>query len=453
MLGSTRSGRRRPKGIAVRPAAVREARLEKGLSLADVAGADITRAAIHLVETGKMRPSMRTLELIARRTGRPVSHFLAGHEVSEEQQAACDELSRLVDSGMYREAVALGGRLLGEKVDAATEADARLSVGRALVRIMDGAGAMPHLARARLLFERMGDRWMVAHALEQQATAMFLVNDPRALGCALEALERSERLDSPDPTLLASVLNLLGSIHMGSRDWRNAARFFEMGLSACEELVSLRLTARLHDGLTAAYQQLGDLGGALRSAERASALYAADADVTGLIRAENNLGYALLQQHELDAAASHLLRALDLCDQHDAPPLARSYVLNSLGELYIARGEPDLARAYLLRSLGVTQSLGERATEATARHLLGSACVQLDEEDAADEWFRTAIQLLARLDLTERLRICAAEYAELLYRRGRPEESISYWRLAAGSRRRPTQSVRADEFPMSGASA
>jgi tetratricopeptide (TPR) repeat protein len=452
MLGSPRSGRRRPRGVAVRPEAVRAARLEKGLSLADVAGGDVTRAAIHLVETGKMRPSMRTLELIARRTGRPVSYFLAGSG-SEEQRAACDELSRLVDSGEYREALSLGGRLLDDKVDAAIEADVRFGVGQALVRMMDAAAALEHLARARLLFERMGDRCMVAHVLEQQAMAMFLVDDPRALSCALEALERCERLDSPDPTLLASVLNLLGSIHLRGRDWHNAARFFEMGLAACEELVSLRLTARLHDGLTAAYQQLGDLGGALRSAERASALYAANADVTGLIRAENNLGYALLQQHELDAAAAHLRRALELCEKHDAHALARAYVLNSLGELHLARGEPDMARTYLLRSLGVTQSLGERATEATARHLLASACVQLDQEDAADEWFTSAIDLLGRLDLTERLRLCAAEYAELLYRRGRLDESISYWRLAAGSANRPTRIVAAEQVTMGGASA
>jgi tetratricopeptide (TPR) repeat protein/DNA-binding XRE family transcriptional regulator len=451
MLGSPRSGRRRPKGITIRPDAVREARLEKGLSLADVAGGDVTRAAIHLVETGKMRPSMRTLELIARRTGRPVSYFMTGRG-SEEQRAACDELSRLVDCGKYREAVALGWRLLDEELDPAIEADVRFGVGQALVRKMDGAGAMPHLARARLLFERMGDRWMVAHVLEQQANAMFLVDDPRALGCALEALERCERLESA-PALQASVLNLVGSIHLRSREWHNAARFFEMGLAACEELVSLRLTARLHDGLTAAYQQLGDLGGALRSAERAFALYAIDADPTALVRAENNLGYALLQQGELEAATSHLRKALELCDEHDASPLARAYVLNSVGELHIARGEPGIARTYLMRSLGVTRSLGERATEATARHLLGSACVELGEDDAADEWYRTAIELLVRLDLTERLRICAAEYAELLYRFGRSDESISYWRLAAGAARRSTERVAIGEMPTSGASA
>jgi tetratricopeptide (TPR) repeat protein/DNA-binding XRE family transcriptional regulator len=440
MLGSPRSGRRRPKGVAVRPEAVREARLEMGLSLADVAGGEVTRAAIHLVETGKMRPSMRTLELIARRTGRPVSYFMAAPG-SEHQRAACDELSRLVESGSYREAVDVGRGLLGEGLDTAIEAEVRFSMSRALVRMLDGAAALPHAARARLLFERLGDRWMVAHVLEQQATALFLLEDPRALGCALEALDRCERLEPPAPTLHAGVLNLIGNIHMRNRDWRNATRFFEMGLAACEEVVSLRLRARLHDGLTAAYQQLGDLTGALRAAERASALYAIEIDVTGLIRSENNLGYTLLQQGDADAAAPHLRRALELCEEHDAHPMVRAYVLNSLGELHIVLGEPEVARAHLLRSLDATRELDERVSEATARHLLASVCVELGQDDAADEWFSSAIELLDRLELTERLRLCATEYAELLYRRGRVNESVSYWRIAAGAAARPQQPV------------
>ncbi|HSR24357.1 MAG TPA: helix-turn-helix transcriptional regulator, partial [Candidatus Eisenbacteria bacterium] len=92
MRGSSRSTTRKPKGIAIRPEAVRQARIEKGLSLAEVAGGEVTRATIHLVEAGKMRPSMRTLQLIAQRTGRPVSHFIAGQQGSEEQRAARDEL-------------------------------------------------------------------------------------------------------------------------------------------------------------------------------------------------------------------------------------------------------------------------------------------------------------------------------------------------------------------------
>jgi tetratricopeptide (TPR) repeat protein len=433
MLGSSRSIRRKPKGIAIRPEAVRQARMEMGLSLSELAGGEITRAAIHQVETGKMRPSMRTLELIARQTGRPVSFFMVGQEGSEEQQTARDELSRLVDIGEYVDAVALGGRILAGDPQPGIEADVQFGVGRALVRMVDGTRALHHLTRARELFERLGDAWMVAHVLDQEAIALFLIEDPRTLTVALDALERCERLEPPAPSLRASVLNLLGNIHLRSNDWRNAARFFELGLTASEELVSLRVAARLNDGLSLARQRLGDFSGALQAAERASALYAVDTDVVGLIRAENNLGYVLLRQGKLDPAGTHLYRALELCDEHDLQRIGRAYVLNSIGELHLARREPGLACTHLLRSLEIAMSQGERNAEATARHLLGSAYLQLDDEESAHTYFTTAIDLLEQLDVPERLRACATEYAELLYARGRLVESIAYWRIAAGA--------------------
>lgn len=55
---------------------VHEARIEAGLSLAQLAGDDVSRTFIHFVEQGKSRPSKGVLSLIARRTGKPVSYFI-----------------------------------------------------------------------------------------------------------------------------------------------------------------------------------------------------------------------------------------------------------------------------------------------------------------------------------------------------------------------------------------
>lgn len=66
----------RGSGISVDPDRVREARLEAGLSLAQIARDDVSRTFIHFVETGQSRPSERVLALIARRTGKPISYFM-----------------------------------------------------------------------------------------------------------------------------------------------------------------------------------------------------------------------------------------------------------------------------------------------------------------------------------------------------------------------------------------
>ena len=73
---TSRQPRRRLSGVEVIPGSVRRARLDAGLSLAQVGGDELTRQAIHLIETGKTRPSMRSLRVIAKRLGVPVSTFL-----------------------------------------------------------------------------------------------------------------------------------------------------------------------------------------------------------------------------------------------------------------------------------------------------------------------------------------------------------------------------------------
>jgi len=61
----------------VDPERVRRARLESGLSLAQLAGDEVSRTFIHFVERGQSRPSQAVLALIARRTRKPISYFLA----------------------------------------------------------------------------------------------------------------------------------------------------------------------------------------------------------------------------------------------------------------------------------------------------------------------------------------------------------------------------------------
>ena len=55
---------------------MRQARQDAGLSLAQVAGNQVSRTFIHFIEKGRSRPSPAVLSLIAKRTGRPVSYFL-----------------------------------------------------------------------------------------------------------------------------------------------------------------------------------------------------------------------------------------------------------------------------------------------------------------------------------------------------------------------------------------
>src|SRR5712692_6912471 len=92
------SGRRgRRKGVEIKPGTAKQARLEAGLSLGQVAGTEISRTAIYFVETGKAKPSMETLKLIASRTGRPLDFFLSRPSTMEARSSSgTAEVERLI---------------------------------------------------------------------------------------------------------------------------------------------------------------------------------------------------------------------------------------------------------------------------------------------------------------------------------------------------------------------
>jgi len=69
----TRMSLRTPDLLSVR---IRHARLKLGLSLAQVAGTDFSRAFLNQVELGRARPSTRNLQIIAERLQRPIEYFL-----------------------------------------------------------------------------------------------------------------------------------------------------------------------------------------------------------------------------------------------------------------------------------------------------------------------------------------------------------------------------------------
>src|SRR2546423_463909 len=55
---------------------IRAARLERGMSLADLGGEDLSRGFLSLVERGRSRISLRALAIVADRLSLPMTHFL-----------------------------------------------------------------------------------------------------------------------------------------------------------------------------------------------------------------------------------------------------------------------------------------------------------------------------------------------------------------------------------------
>ena len=83
---------------------LRQARLDANLSQRALCGEEITRNMLSRIENGVARPSMKTLQYLAARLGKPVSYFLEETAVVSPNQKIMDAARRLYDAGEFSQA-------------------------------------------------------------------------------------------------------------------------------------------------------------------------------------------------------------------------------------------------------------------------------------------------------------------------------------------------------------
>ncbi len=310
--------------------AVKQARLEARLSLAQLGKGHVTAPAIYLIETGRTRPSLPTLEHIARRTGKPVEYFLADPAgATDETHAGLLQLESLCAAGRFTDAAALGRKLLDGSSSAHRLGKIRYFLAHALLNLGQPDEAKSLLAAAHSHFEAIDDQLMLAECLGSEASLAYLTQRPGAAELAERALAISRRFKPvPQPTE-ARLLAILATVHLANKEWDQAISTYQEAIDAAGSLYDLRRLALMYSGLSDAYRETGQVDAAARFANRSIALLEVLRDRLSLARAENNLGLIMLARGDHSQAREHLDRSLGLFEETDVE-IGRSYVLLSL---------------------------------------------------------------------------------------------------------------------------
>ena len=432
MLDSKYRGRR--KGIPIREGSVREARKEANLTLAQVAGLKVSRTAIHLIETGRCRPSIETLEQIARQTRKPVEFFLLSpNDAPEltERRRELDELERLTLMREFQAVIDIGEVLLEKHWGEEDTALVRFHLGQAYCRLVRPAEALQHLPWAREVFERAGDEWMAVDALDWESSALGLMEDPRAIHLAGEALVRCRRLDPKLPQTEARILGHIANMYVVANAWAEAVRYYEAAVEAAGGVKDLLQLAKMHHGLGTAYQRMRQPTKARQQFDKALALYSIESDLSGVYRLENDLGDLLLHQGHLDSAEQLFRSALAGSTALHMDRRGRGYILANLGEVSLRRGHLEQARQQLVEALDAGSVVGEQVVVAGAHSLLGQLESRCGDIELAGQHFDSAIRILDALDMPDRLRDCHIACAEALYEHGEIDSAALHWKSAA----------------------
>ena len=402
------------------------------MTLSQLAGAELSRQAIYLVETGKSKPSMPTLELIATRTGKAVSYFLS--PARGGQPAMLDErvleLQRLCVQQQFQGAVELGEKILADSLPPSVAAQVNHYLGQALAKLNRADEALTHLHRAQALLEVEPDPWLAADCADWEACALYLKEDSRALTVAEKALHLCRETDPRLPGTEARILEHLATIHVKNHSYDRAIAYYEEALDTAGAIRDLTRMGRTYHGLGIAYQQLGNLQRATEFTHKALALFALERDQALIARGENELGLLMMRQGQA-ARAEELFRGAIAHFEAAGVEQSKSHVLLSLAELKMGAGHLDEAGQLLDKAIELATRLGETLALSTGHLLRGRLYTHLDRHGQSDLEFAAAFRLLSEAGLHDRLAESHADYAEVLEQRGDAAGASEHWREAA----------------------
>jgi tetratricopeptide (TPR) repeat protein len=395
----------------------------------------LTRAAVHLIENGRSRPSWASLELIARRTGKPIEFFTSAAPAQPAEPSPVRDIERLVLTEQFDEAVEAASGLLDGGQTPSVRAETLYWKGRSLVRLVRGPDAEQALGESLRMYAKLGDRWAAVEAKHYLSKALFLQQRDEALDMAREALAECRELDPKPIATEAGLLEGIAAMHLARYEWQEAIDTYDLAIEAAGSLRDLGRVGQMYDNLSLAYTELGQYERAQEYASKALALTRVERDKRGLARIENNLGVLLTKRGLLDAAEKHLLEALRLAEETNSDGF-RAPVFISLGELYVARGDRAVADGFLQQAEQLAARLGERLSQATAHEVLAQSALLEDDYDHAEREYQAAISLLSTADAPARLASCRISYARMLRRRGDTQAALDQWEAALADPKR-----------------
>jgi transcriptional regulator with XRE-family HTH domain len=411
---------------------VRAARHETGLSQAQLAGDELTKGFISQIESGQVRPSIRSLQHIAAKLGRPLDYFLGDELLATSKRVTFHRLS----------AEAAAERLEWAAAEAAARAGLAVVadvIERAtFLRIL--ASAALHLGRREEAFDRVSEALSLLDVTKQPLDVARLLYvrgqayaDAGRLVAATEAFETVrdivERYEILDPRLRARVAVALGTTYRRLGRTTKAIASYEAGLATASRANELKLAAQGFMGIAVSHYDAGDLDPAIAGYERALDLFQRVTDTAFELVVRQSIASIHFQQGHLaearDLADRTIARATEVGDEHWAAvaQVVRARVL-------LSDGDADEAKRVARHAERVLATVGDQIQRAHALRVVAAASEARGETADADRAFKQAIDLLSSIDDRADLSLAASEYSKVLRARGAINEAFAMLELA-----------------------
>lgn len=414
---------------------VRSARKALGFSQARLAGDELTKGFISQLESDTVRPSIRSLQVIAARLGKPLDYFLgdeplaAGKRVAFYKLAAESAAERR-DWAAVRQQVALGLEDPSEGTDRAALfhllARAEISAHR-YERVFELADA------ALAMFEVDDDPELAAGLLMDRGFAYLelgqLVAATDAYEAARDVVEKHEVVDT---RLRSRILVSLGTVYRRLGRTSKAIAAYEPALAMASRVSELEVAARGFMGMAATHYDSGELDTAISSYRRALELFRRISDIDFELNALQSIATVQLESGRLAEARASAQRAMGRATEvGDAHWAAVAEVI--LARIALTDRSPADALRMASHAENVLDAAGDRIQQADAQGAMAAAYEALGRHAEADAAYRRSLDLYTAVDDVADRSGMAAEYARVLRARGQLEDAFEMLELAQGA--------------------
>jgi len=402
------------------------------MSQAQLAGEELTKGFISQVESGLVRPSVRSLQIIATRLGKSLDYFLGDAPLAAEKRLAFHRLA--AEAATERRDYDAARVEIESALAAAPAKRERGALLRLLAQSELGTGhheaAFDRIGEALGLLDESTDANEIAHLLYLRGTAYGQLNQHLTAAEALEqARDTMERHEVNDPRLRSRILVALGTAYRRLNRTAKAMQTYASALDLASASNELRTAAQGYMGVAVSLYDAGELDAAIGSYRRALELFARVEDRSFELSVLHSLASVQFERGAVDDAKEVAERCVALArTAHDERTEAIADVI--LARVALAKGDAERALAIAKRADKVFDD-GDRQ-RADALRVIGAAQDALGAYGPSDRAYRKAIELLDEVgDQPDRSTI-AAEYAKKLRARGDVDAAFHYLDLARG---------------------
>ena len=425
-------------------AKIRAARLAKKYTQSQLARPDFSVSYISAIERGQIQPSIRALEILAKRLEISTSDLLPSHDQATSgssslviSDVALKETTRelvLLETQIAlhqedaEEAIALLRELLAPQEDQEPDIPALALLGQAYLAggyLQESEQTLAGVARqAREAQDQLYPRILSL----QSAVYAAMHNLTRAIQLQQEGLEALEKNSSKDIFFRTQIYSNLGQYYSHLEQHDRALAMFELALTEVEGRTTYEQLQPVYWDLLQAYKKQEELSQVDLSSHK-WLLADFQARLTSLrSEIQHALGRALLKSKP-DDAYIYLLAELQKAEKQQ-DPLLQASINTQLAAWFVARKQFTEAEPYAYKAYTLATPFGKTAIAAEASLLLGEIVYTRKEYQAGDQWFKTGLGMLETLGKDEELVEHLTHYAQLLEARGLLQEAIIYWRRA-----------------------